>query len=88
MSFRSDIQESSKNIRECLRDIREAMNDGDRVHAYRIAQELRSEAAHLEYILRCAANDGTITATVLTDDALDRIGEILTKSSLVDLVNN
>ena len=86
MSYRSDVQETSKNIRECLRDIREAMKDGNREFAYRIGQELLCEAHQLEHTLRCAATDGTVTSSANLDAALQRMGEILSKPAMVELV--
>jgi hypothetical protein len=65
MTYRSDVQETSKNIRECLRDIREAMTDGNRVYAYRLAQELLCEANQLESVLRFASTDSTVRSTEL-----------------------
>jgi len=87
MSYRSDVQESSKEIRECLRDIREALKNGDRVYAYRIAQELLCEANQLEHVLRCASTDGTVTSTVNLEAALNRMGQILSNPKIVELVN-
>lgn len=88
MSYLSDVQESSKTIREDLAHIRAAMKSGDRTYAHRIAQELLCEAHHLEHLLRCATTDGTITSVDKLDAALDRMGEMLSNPKIVELVND